>query len=390
METLDRTTEHLREVFEATFHRRPETSVHAPGRVSLLGGHADYNEGFVLPAAIDLYTHAALAHREDGQVRVRSENFGETCAFPVRGEGEVPDWARYVRGVVDELVDAGHPIPGFDLLVHGEVPLGSGLSSSATLTVAVTTALDRSLGLGLAPLEVVELCRRAEGRHAGVSCGVMDPFASYCGRRDHALLIDCRSLEHEEVPLPSRHVLVVLDTGVRRALARSEFGSRRAECDAAVRAIRDLLGEPIAALRDVNPDRLVTVVHDLPAPLRHRAAHVVSDLARALRGADALRREDLAAFGDAMFETHASLRDLYEVSTPELDYLVDLARARTGVVGARLTGAGFGGCVACLVREEAVPELQEVASRRYAARFGTPPSITVHRASDGAHRLHEE
>jgi galactokinase len=375
----------LRQEHRRAFGREPQVIAHAPGRVNLLGGHADYNEGFVLPAAIDLYTHAALSPRADGAVVVRSLNLGEECRFGPGDDGAgLPSWGRYLWGVVSEVAALGHRVPGFDLLIHGEVPIGSGLSSSATLTVAAFTAIDRLAGLDLPPLEAVRLCRRAEERHAGVGCGIMDPFASYLGRRGHALLIDCRTLEHEEVPLPAGHDLVVLDTGVRRRLAASEFGSRRRECEAAVQALRGLLGEPVRALRDVSPDQLVSVIDRLPPELRRRAAHVVSDLARAVRGADALRRGDLEEFGAAMFETHASLRELYEVSTPELDYLVELARSAGGVVGARLTGAGFGGCVVCLVRAPDAAALQETSERRFAARFGRPPRVAAHAAADGA------
>lgn len=370
------------------FGRDPEVVTHAPGRVSLLGGHADYNEGFVLPAAIALFTHASASRRpaaDTAPPQVRSGNLGESCALVPGGEaGNLPPWARYLHGVVEEIAGLGWRLPPFDLLLQGEVPIGSGLSSSASLTVAAALAFDRLFGLGLSGLDLVRLCRRAEERYAGVGCGVMDPFAACLGRRGKALFLDCRTLEHEEIPIPADLRVLVLDSGVRRTLARSEFMERRRECDEAVHEIRELLGEPITALRDVSAERLLAVIDRLPSPLRLRAAHVVSDLARSVRGAEALRAGRLADFGEAMYETHASLRELYQVSIPELDLLVEIARSTPGVVGARLTGAGFGGCVAVLVHPEAVPRLQEAVAARFRLRSGGRPSARVHDTADGA------
>jgi galactokinase len=370
------------------FGRDPEVVTHAPGRISLLGGHADYNEGFVLPVAIALFTHASVSVREDGEegsAEVRSANLDEACRLSAdAAPASLPAWSRYLHGVVAELAELGHRLPPFDLLVHGELPIGSGLSSSASMTVAAATAIDKRFHLGLDGIDLVRLCRRAEERHAGVGCGVMDPFAACLGRKGKALFLDCRTLEHEEIPIPPDLRLLVLDSGVRRTLAGSEFMDRRRECDRAVHEIRELLGTPMTALRDVSAERLLEVIDRLPSALRLRSAHVVSDLARVVRGVEALQAGRYADFGEAMFETHASLRDLYEVSTPELDLLVEMARATPGVVGARLTGAGFGGCVSAVASPEAVPRLQEALASRFRSRFGTVPTATVHDSADGA------
>jgi galactokinase len=381
-------TADLRAMHRLYFGRDAEVVTHAPGRISLLGGHADYNEGFVLPVAIALYTHATISARDggpDGSAKVRSANLGESCSLTAEAApASLPAWARYLHGVVAELAALGHRLPPFDLLVHGELPIGSGLSSSASMTVAAATAVDRRFRLGLDGIDLVRLCRRAEERHAGVGCGVMDPFAACLGRQGRALFIDCRTLEHEEIPIAPDLRLLVLDSGVRRTLAGSEFMDRRRECDRAVHEIRNLLGEPITALRDVSAERLLEVIDRLPSPLRLRAAHVVSDLARAVRGVEALQAGRHPDFGEAMFETHASLRDLYEVSIPELDLLVEIARATPGVIGARLTGAGFGGCVSAVASEAAVPRLREALASRFRSRFGSVPTATVYDSADGA------
>jgi len=376
------------------FGRDPEVVTHAPGRISLLGGHADYNEGFVLPVAIALFTHASISAREEGaagSAEVRSMNVGEACRLSAEAApASLPPWARYLHGVVAEFAELGHRLPPFDLLVHGELPIGSGLSSSASMTVAAATALDRRFHLGLDGVALVRLCRRAEERHAGVGCGVMDPFAACLGRQGKALFLDCRTLEHEEIPIAPDLRLLVLDSGVRRTLAGSEFMDRRRECDRAVHEIRNLLGTPITALRDVSAERLLEVIDRLPSPLRLRAAHVVSDLARSVRGVEALQAGRYADFGEAMFETHASLRDLYEVSIPELDLLVEIAHATPGVIGARLTGAGFGGCVSAVAYADAVPRLQEALAARFHSRFGTVPTATVYDSADGSWFTAEE
>ena len=336
----------------------------APGRVNLIGDHTDYNDGFVLPLAVDLECRVDAEERGDGVVRLTSSAFPEPVELPAGGTPEPasvePRWGRLPAGVVAALARRGRPPVGIEAEVTSTVPVGGGLSSSAAFAVALALALCDAGGLELEPVEVARACQEAELLATGVPCGIMDQLSSLCGRRDAALLIDCRSLEVEPVPLPRELALVVADSGVQRALAETGYAERRAACEAA--AAR--LGLP--ALRDATPEQ----VADDP-----RARHVVSETGRVLDFAEALRRGEVDPLGRLLLESHASLRDDFEVSTPELDALVD-AFVAAGALGARLTGAGFGGSVIALVP----------AARLDAVLASVPAARVVH-AVDGAARV---
>jgi len=374
--------------FARRFAREPQGLAKAPGRVNLIGEHTDYNEGFVLPVAIDRTVLAAFAARSDGQVRVYSLEFDEEDSFALddieRLKGDV--WSNYVRGVATVLQEAGYGLTGLDMAVQGDVPIGSGLASSAALEVAVLGAFQRAAALAIDPRDQALLAQRAENEFVGVSCGIMDQMAAVMGRRDHALLIDCRSLETEAVPLNlAAHGLkiVVAHTGVRRALSDSAYNQRRQECSRAVQVLAQVIAARPVVLRDITSKDLSAHQGNLPDPLAQRARHVVGENERVLKSVEALRQGDLLSFGELLHASHQSLSRDYEVSSPELDLMVQLACRLEGVVGARMTGAGFGGCTVNLVRQEAIDIFRGQVIEVYRSRTGLPAEMHVCEAVDG-------
>lgn len=363
----------LRRAFEQQFGREPELISEAPGRVNLIGEHTDYNGGFVLPAAIDRTVAVALAPREDGILRAFSADYGQCDEFPVervrRFMGTRGGWRDYVRGVVWALLDSHIPVGGADIAISGDVPQGAGLSSSAAIEVAVAGALTATSNVELRGLALH--CQKAENLFVGVQCGIMDQFASALGREGHALFIDCRSLETDTISLPEGIAIVIIDSKVPRKLSETAYNQRRAECAEAAR----LLG--VESLRDAE----VPMLDRLPDLLQKRARHVVTENNRVLATVDALRSRDLDSLGMLMRDSHASLRDDFEVSTPDLDLLVELAADQA--VGSRLTGAGFGGCTVNLVREANVATFARRIARDYAAKTGLEAEVHVCRAVDG-------
>jgi galactokinase len=339
---------------ESLIQGEPDAIAAAPGRVNLLGEHTDYNGGFVLPVAIAQRTRVAMRPNGSAQFALHAAELGETVRFSF-DEPPKEHFATYVFGCLALVRAEGHEVPGLDIEVRSEVPMGVGLSSSAALEVATLRCLRALLQLTIDDLRIAQLAQRAEIQYAGVRCGIMDQMASSLAGTDRALLIDTRSLQTRPVPLPPGSAVLVLDSGVARTLAGSGYNQRRAECEEAAR----LLG--VASLRDVEDAKSI---ESLPDVLRRRVRHVLSENARVLHAADC---EDPAAFGVLMNASHASLRDDYEVSTPELDLLVQLLQAETGVFGARLTGAGFGGACVALCRADAIEEVAPVVLEKYAA-----------------------
>ena len=368
------------EEFTRRLDGAPTLVARAPGRVNLIGEHTDYNDGFVLPMAIDRAVWIALRPRDDGRVTLHSLDFGESMTFdPTAPEHRDDGWAEYVRGVAWSLGEAGHALAcGWEGVVAGDVPLGAGLSSSAALELAVARAFASACGLPWEPAAMARLAQRAENEWVGVNSGIMDQMISAAGRAGHALLIDCRSLDTRAVPLPAGTSVVILDTGTRRGLVHSAYNERRAQCEAAARAF----GVP--ALRDVDVETFERRARELDPDTRRRARHVVTENARTLRAADALERGDAAEVGWLMDASHVSLRDDFEVSRQELDVIVELARAQPGCHGARMTGAGFGGCAVALVDADAAERLAREVSHRYTAAFGLAPSVYVCAAAEGA------
>ena len=344
----------------------------APGRGNLIGDHTDYNDGFVLPAALEQECVVRVLSRRDGRVRLRSGDARGVVEVAADGSSEPsevePRWGRYAAGVVRTLAELGRPAAGLDAVVSSTVPLGSGLSSSAAFEVSVALALCDAARFEVPLLDLARACRRAEEIATGVPCGIMDQLASLAGRRDHALLIDCRSLDVEPIPIPTALAVLVVHSGVSRGLAGSAYAERRRSCE----AIAARLG--LSALRDASPEQVAG---------EPRARHVVSENARVLHAARALRAGELAALGPLLLESHASLRDDFEVSTPELDALVE-ALVDAGAAGARLTGAGFGGCVVALAERDRAEQILETACVQYRATTGREPRGFVCRPADGA------
>ncbi len=359
----------------------------APGRVNLIGEHTDYNLGFVMPMALDLACFAAIAPASDGLLRVHSENMGETRQWPVDGISAARpagDWGDYVAGVARELALAGLEVAPSSLLVYSTVPVGSGLSSSAAIEVAVALALLG--GRAMAPLELAKLCRRAENGFVGMPCGIMDQYISVFGREHAAVRIDCRSLEHEVVPLPADADFIAVNTMVKHELGSSAYRDRVAECAAAVAAVRGK--EPgVASLRDVSCGMLAGLEDSLaPVPMR-RARHVVSEDERVEAFVAASRAGDLGRMGGLLVASHRSLQHDYQVSCEELDFLVDTALRIGGVYGARMTGGGFGGCTVNMVRPEDALAFQAAISHAYQQRFNLTPELYPCRPSAGAGEL---
>lgn len=401
----------FREIFRDDFpYSGPLGAAWAPGRVNLIGEHTDYNAGYVLPLAVDRVVAFAGRARTDDRVRLWSMHFQELAEFALVGLpatfeqicASVPTWARYILSVAAELKRVGRNLSGFDAVFCGDVPVGGGMSSSAALEVASVQAYRffareaftiGTTGATLTPLQVAELCQRAEWSASGVHCGILDQAASCLGRPGHALLLDCRSLAYRYLPFAAPGIsLVVIDTGVRRELAASAYNERRAQCEEATVLLREQLArhEPetlerreILALRDISPEEFARYQKTLPAVLRRRAGYVIAENRRVLDAVACLERHDLEGVGKLLWRTHAGLRDDYEVSCLELDTLVELAATVPGVLGARMMGGGFGGCTLHLVRDEAVAQLTQVVEDQYPARTGLQAMFALCRAAGG-------
>lgn len=356
----------------------------APGRVNLIGEHTDYNMGFVLPVALDLACYTACAPGRDGRLRVFSKNLEQERAWALE---EVPeakpahDWSDYVLGVARELVRAGFPVASSDLLVWSTVPAGSGLSSSASLEVS--TALALLGGRSIEPLELAKLCRRAENNFVGMPCGIMDQYVSVFGRESSAIKIDCRSLENEVVPLPRDVGIVAVNSLVKHELGSSAYRRRVAECAEAVAAVRKRRPE-VESLRDLTSAELSSFESLMPVVPARRALHVVSENERVEAFIEVSRRGDARAMGDLLAASHRSLQLDYEVSCDELDFLVTTALRIPGVLGARMTGGGFGGCTVNLVWPEVMPQFQAAVTHAYKTAFGITPEFYPCRPAAGA------
>jgi galactokinase len=379
----------LESVFRAAFGHAaaPRISV-APGRVNLIGEHTDYNDGWVLPMAIDRRIGIAFARRNDRVIRAHSVDFSETREIGL-GDLAPPggsEWFSYLAGIAWAMMSSGLELSGADLVIDGDVPIGSGLSSSSALVMATALALCEASGNRWSPVEMALLGHRAEREWVGIQGGVMDQFTAVMGREGHALLLDCRALTHREVPIPDEVVVVVMDTGAPRTLAGSAYNERSASCRAAVESLRQA-NPAIRALRDVDLELLAAEKGRLDETVYRRALHVVSENARPLAMAEALAEADVEEAGRLMDESHFSLRDLYQVSSLELDLFTELAREHPACHGARLTGAGFGGCAIALVSGEGVDGFMDETLSRYRERVDLPSSIFACRPGSGARLL---
>jgi galactokinase len=358
--------------------------VQAPGRVNLIGEHTDYNDGFVLPAAIQFQTTVGIAARPDRTLLVFSENYAERVEFSLDQLPAQPrhHWSDYVVGVARGLKEAGVWLPGANLLIHGDVPQGAGLSSSASLEAAVCYALLEAAHRKLGGTETALLCQRAENEFVGARCGIMDQFVSVNGREGHAVLLDCRSLEFRHQPIPEQVRMVICNTMVRHSVARGEYNERRRECEVAARHFSDVL-PGVKALRDVSLKDFEKHGSGLTETVRRRARHVITENQRVIAAASALARQDVTYFGQLMRESHRSLRDDFEVSCRELDVMVELVGRVDGVFGARMTGGGFGGCTINLVQSDYVEMFKSKMAEGYQRETGQKPEIYICTAADG-------
>jgi galactokinase len=375
--------EALTERFQRRYGTQPRI-FRAPGRVNLIGEHTDYNDGFVMPAAIGFSTWVAASKREDRIIRTHSEQFDETVELSLDALSGPPrkHWSDFIRGVAAVLQANGYKLNGANLLIQGQVPVGAGLSSSASLEVATALALLSSSHSDYAPLDLTKICQRAEHEYVGTRCGIMDQFVAVFGRAGHALLLDCRSLNYEVLPISNDIRLLICNSMVKHELAAGEYNRRRADCETGVRLMRERLPN-IAALRDVLLDELEGNRNALPDVVYRRCRHVISENQRVLAAAESLKSGDLQQFGRLMYESHRSLRDDYEVSCRELDLLVEIASACDGVYGARMTGGGFGGCTIALVRADVVEKVQSTITDAYKTKTGIIPDMYVCTASQG-------
>jgi galactokinase len=377
----------FRSMHKERFNAEPAVFV-APGRVNLIGEHTDYAEGFVMPAAINFGTLAGISPRDDGQIVVYSENYREEKAFaaakrPGSGAGH---WSDYPMGVADVLAGEGHTIPAFSLTLWGDVPLGSGLSSSAAIEVATALALLSLIGAEYPGPVLARLCQRAENVFVGASCGIMDQFISVNGREDHALLLDCRDLSFELAPIPADVALVIANTMVKHSVAGGDYKTRRGESEAACAVIAS--HRPgVRFLRDATLEDLEKWGREMAPKSLLRARHIISENLRTVAAAEALRTGDLKKLGRLMAEAHWSYSRDFEASCAEADAMVELAQDLPGLIGARLTGGGFGGCTVNLVQMDRAQDFAQALGKRYAERVGIEPQIHICQAAGGAHRL---
>ena len=370
--------------FQEMFHSEPRIFV-APGRVNLIGEHTDYNDGFVLPCAIEFSTRVAIAPRPDQKLVLRSTEFSEPFELNLQSSPKpLGGWSDYVVGVAVMLRQAGHVIRGANLLVHGEVPIGAGLSSSAAIEVGTALALLSSIDAKPPLPEIAKLCQRAENEFVGARVGIMDQFVSCLGKAGHALLLDCRSLHFEHVPMPRQVKLVICNTMVKHELAGGEYNRRREECEAGVRILsRAFPG--IKALRDATLEQLSSCANALLPVIYKRCLHVVEENQRVVQATKSLRAGELDQMGQLMHDSHRSLRDLYEVSCRELDLMVEAAEGLPGYYGGRMTGGGFGGCTVNLVASGQAEAFRESIAKRYQEKTGISPDIYICSSADGAH-----
>jgi galactokinase len=378
---------HVTAEFQKHYGRTPRWIVAAPGRVNVIGEHTDYNDGFVLPMAIDRYTVIAAAPASNGATTIQLRSTlgdGVTrvdLTQPLKPAAK-GTWSNYPVGVIAGFLALGAKLRGFDALIHSTVPLGGGLSSSAALEVATATLLEAVTGRKLDPVEKALLCQKAEDDYAGMPCGIMDQFISVMGKQDHLLLLDCRSRKPELVPMtdPSK-ALLIINTNVKHELTGGEYAKRRAQCE---QASEDL---SVASLRDATADMLVRGRDKMEEVVFRRARHVISEIERTPHAAEGVRASNWPTVGQLMYASHASLRDDYEVSCPELDAVVDIAQAigpKGGVIGCRMTGGGFGGCAVALVAADSVAAISDRIASEYERRTGIKPTLFVSRPAAGA------
>ena len=378
----------VQQQFVQRFNTQP-VFLFSPGRVNLIGEHTDYNQGFVLPAAIDQGVVFAIASNHTQQVNLRSVDLDQSLTVNLGHlPSDIPGWSRYPLGVVDQMLKRQQPIQGFDVVYSSDLPSGAGLSSSAAIECGIAYGLQHIFDLKLTKPELARLAQQAENTFVGVQCGIMDQFASLMGRKDHVFKLDCRDLDYDYLPLSmTHHELLLFNTQVKHNLADSEYNDRRAECEQGVRLINTLRGTHYLSLRDISLDELQACRAQLDPVVYKRCDYVIREIARVQAASTALQQQDLSSFGQLMFETHAGLQHDYEVSCTELDFLVDQARQHSGILGARMMGGGFGGCTINLVEKAKTSSVIDQIASAYDETFQRELPVYVAAASDGTHLL---
>jgi galactokinase len=379
----------LSAAFATQYGAAPEIVVRAPGRVNLIGEHTDYNDGYVFPIAIDRSVLVAASARADRTVRLYAADFDRRDCFALDQivHAEQQRWSNYQRGVAAVFEERGFHLPGLDVAMASDVPIGAGLSSSAAIEVGTAVTWQTIAGFELERVELALLCQRAENVFVGVNCGIMDQFISALGQKDAALLIDCRTLDYRPADLPEGTSVVIMDTKKQRGLTDSAYNTRRAECEQGVHLLSAHLAG-IQALRDVSVTDFERYADELPDNVRRRCRHVIGENQRVIDGIAALARGDALAFGKLMDDSHISLRDDYEVTGFELDTMVEAAWDAPGVLGARMTGAGFGGCAVALVDRASTQAFSEQVAAVYEDETGLTPSLYICTAEAGASVVH--
>ena len=376
--------ERLKKAFKDVFQTEP-ILVKSPGRINIIGEHTDYNDGFVMPAAINKAIYVAVSKRDDDEIHLYSESYQAAYQSSVAAiEKSELSWANYVLGVADQLVKRGYKIGGFNLYLDGNVPLGAGLSSSAALECATAFAIDHLNNLQISQMDLALISQKAEHVFAGVNCGIMDQFASVFGKKDHAVLLDCRSMEYEYIPLKlDGYKLVLFNTNVKHSLADSAYNKRRSQCEQGVAWIKSHHAE-VNSLRDADLMMLKTYVEPKDSDVYQKCKYVVEEIARIQQAAETLKQGDLVALGKLMLETHEGLSKEYEVSCKELDFLVDYVKNLDYVLGARMMGGGFGGCTINIVKDEEIDTLISEISTLYSNEFGLSLDAYIVETANGS------
>lgn len=360
----------LKNTFKKLFNAEP-ILVRSPGRINIIGEHTDYNGGFVMPAAIDKAIYVAISKREDDEIHLFSESYQQFDISSIKSlKKSENSWANYILGVADQLKERGHRLGGFNFYIDGDVPLGAGLSSSAAVECATGFALDQLFSLSVPKMDIALIAQKAEQTFAGVNCGIMDQFASVFGKKDQAIMLDCRSMKHIYIPLKlDGYKLLLLNTNVKHALADSAYNKRRSQCEQGVAWVKEHYPN-VNTLRDVDLAMLETHVKPKDLEVYTKCSFVVKEIGRLLTAAEQLENGNLQGLGKLMFETHEGLSKDYEVSCKELDFLVDAVKPLDYVLGARMMGGGFGGCTINIVKEEKIADLIEELSSKYSLQFG--------------------
>lgn len=376
----------INSVFKENFSSSPHL-YYSPGRINLIGEHVDYNDGFVMPAAIDKGVYYAVALNNSDELNFYSIDFREKLTINIADIRKLTGWKNYVLSVVNEFVVAGLAVRGFDCVFGGNIPNGGGLSSSAAVEGGVSFSLNELLHFGLSRKELALLGQRAEHNFPGVMCGIMDQYANMCGRKDNVLLLDCKKVEHEYFPLNlAGYKIVLINSKVHHSLASSEYNVRRQQCEEGLAILKK--EKNISSFRDIaRPEDLLPVKDKMPGAVYMRCLYVVEEISRTRQAAKLLQQNNLVEFGKLMFKTHEGLSNLYQVSCRELDFLVQLARESNDVIGSRLMGGGFGGCTINIIREAGVKKFVDMATGAYQKKFQIDPEIYEVETMDGTHEI---